>query len=122
MNPMHLLLFIAPATVIGAILFVGVFDQLDDTAEIERETIHIEKMEFDQDFASAWNGGNISAVDQQEITQKKVQLQELKDLASKAKAQKKEQLARFAEELQGSLDSERDVTKDIANLKQQLNN
>ena len=34
MNPIQWLLIAAPATVIGAILFVGVFDRVDNSAEV----------------------------------------------------------------------------------------
>ena len=55
LNPLTWLLVLAPAAVIGALLFVWVYQSNSSTADLERDRMRLESMEFDRDAAAAWN-------------------------------------------------------------------
>jgi Na+/phosphate symporter len=122
MNPMQWLLIAAPATVIAAILFIGVFERVDNTAEVQREKAQLQQMEFDQDFASAWNGEAISSPSENEIEAQRTKVKELQAIALKAREQQKEKLAELADQLQTEVQSGRDITEDLKRLRSELNN
>lgn len=122
MNPMQWLLIAAPATVIAAILFIGVFERVDNTAEVQREKAQLQQMEFDQDFASAWNGEAISSPGENEIEAQRTKVKELQAIALKAREQQKEKLAELADQLQTEVQSGRDITEDLKRLRSELNN
>lgn len=122
MNPIQWLLIAAPATVIAAVLFVGVFERVDNTAQIQRETVELKQMEFDQEFASAWNGQGVSAPGADEIEQKKAHLAKLKELAAKAKQEQNEQIEQLVEQLTAEINSGKDITKELQELTKESNN
>ena len=77
-------------------------------------------MEFDKQFADAWNGNEIKAPDAEAIENQRAYVAELKDLANKAKEQQNEQLQQFAESLTKEVNSGEDITQKLALLRQEL--
>ena len=59
MNPISWLLIVAPVAVLGALLFVLIYQHTDATAHIERQRIYLESLRFERDFAKAWNGEDL---------------------------------------------------------------
>lgn len=122
MNPIQWLLIAAPATVIAAVLFVGVFERVDNTAEIQRESVELKQMEFDKEFAAAWNGQGISAPGADEIKQKKAHLVKLKELAAKAKQEQNEKVEQLVRQLTAEINGGKDITKELQALTKGNNN
>lgn len=61
MNPIVWLFIVAPAAALAALLFVWVYQDNTERADLERERSRVERQQFDQDFANAWNGERIEA-------------------------------------------------------------
>ena len=55
-GPLAWLFVLAPATVLGALLFVWVYQSNSSTADLERERMRLESQEFDRTATAAWNG------------------------------------------------------------------
>ncbi|MDF4311326.1 hypothetical protein CKA27_25815 [Vibrio coralliilyticus] len=119
MTPIHWLLIVCPAAVLGAVLFIGVFERVDNTAEEQRATVQLKQMEFDKQFADAWNEGVIKGPSDAELEEQRALVKELKDLARKARESQRQDLERLAQQLQGQLENG-DISEDLANLRKEI--
>jgi len=103
-NPLMWLFVLAPAAVIGALLFIWVYESNTATADLERDRMRLESMEFDRDAAAAWNGEKIEApsADSIEALRARIEAKEAAaDAANAARCQKMDELAqRLNETLQ----------------------
>lgn len=103
LNPFLWLLIVAPAAVLGVLVFLFVYGDQKATLEVQREQHQIEALEFDRDFSKAWNGESITGPAQAEIDQAKAHLVERKRLAEEERRQNCERLASLASDLQSTV-------------------
>ena len=83
LNPLTWLLVLAPAAVIGALLFVWVYQSNSSTADLERDRMRLESMEFDRDAAAAWNGQPLQGPNTEDMAQLRSRCQRMADLAAR---------------------------------------
>lgn len=103
MNPITWLFIIAPTAVLGALLFVWVYQDNTERGEVMREQQKIERLEFDRDFANAWNGEQIEAPEQGEIDAAKAKLAAIEQAKAVRQQQRCEKLAELAGDLESTI-------------------
>ncbi|EKO2815814.1 hypothetical protein ACN3YC_004500 [Salmonella enterica subsp. enterica serovar Cerro] len=103
MNPLTWLLVLAPAAVIGALLFVWVYQSNSSTAELERERMRLESMEFDRDAAAAWNGQPLQGPSEEDMAQLRSRINAKQNAADAAAAERCKRMAELAARLDASL-------------------
>lgn len=101
MNPLVWLFVVAPAAAVAAMLFVWVYQEQTERSEIQREQHRIERLEFDRDFADAWNGGQLSIPDGSELDRSRARLEALEAARDAGEADKCEKMAALAKQLEG---------------------
>lgn len=101
MNPITWLFIVAPAAVLAAVLFVWVYQDTTDRGEEMRQQQKLERMEFDRNFANAWNGERIEAPGDDEI---EAQRQKLAAIEKAKQARDLERCRKLAE-LAGQLET-----------------
>lgn len=67
LNPLTWLLIVAPTAVLAAVIFIWLYQDNRAVVDIERDRHRVEQMEFNRDFAQAWNGKPIEGPAQAEI-------------------------------------------------------
>ena len=105
LNPFLWLLIVAPAAVLGVLIFLFVYSDQKTTLEVQREHHQLDVMEFERDFSKAWNGETITGPSLAEIDQAKAQLAERKHQAEEEKRLNCERLASLASGLQSTVQS-----------------
>lgn len=103
LNPLTFLLIMAPAAVIGAVLFIYVYQSSTATADLERDRIRLESLEFRQEAAAVWNGEKVPGIDPEELAQLRQRIASKEQAAENAAQERCERLAAFGEQLTGSL-------------------
>ena len=103
MNPLLWLMIIAPSTVLGAILFLWVYQNNADTASLERDRMRLEQMKFDRDFAAAWNGKTILEPEADEIAALQARIKQRERVAEAAALERCQKLERMSAQLNRSL-------------------
>lgn len=101
MNPLMWLFVVAPAAALAALLFVWVYQEQTERGEIQREQHRTERLEFDRDFAAAWNGGRVETPDGSELDKSRARLAELEAARDAGEADRCERLAALAGQLEG---------------------
>ena len=100
MNPIGYLFLVAPVAVLAAFLFMNVYQSQSSSGEIHRAKVEATQMQFDKDFASAWNAGKVEAPETQALELAKARVVELeneKKAAEEARAQKLAELDKHLE-------------------------
>lgn len=105
-NPLTWLVVVAPAAALGAALFIWVYQDNTATADLERDRLRLESMEFDQSFAQAWNGQKITAPSGEDMARLRERIEQKEAAAELAAAQRCAKLAAVA----GRLDSQLGAT------------
>lgn len=103
LNPLTFLLVLAPAAVIGALLFIFVYDGATTTADLERDRMRLESLEFQRDAAAAWNGGRLEAPDADEIARLRERIAGREAAADAAAAERCARMAELADNLSDTL-------------------
>lgn len=102
MNPLALLVFIAPAAVLGVVVFTWVYEDQTERHGIERQKHEIRQMEFDRDFAKAWNGEALDAPDEARLAAARAELEQSQERQVERERERCERLSRLASELDPS--------------------
>ncbi|EDQ9622632.1 hypothetical protein ACRTJ0_004596 [Salmonella enterica subsp. enterica serovar Cerro] len=103
LNPLTWLLVLAPAAVIGALLFVWVYQSNSSTADLERDRMRLESMEFDRDAAAAWNGQPLQGPNTEEMDQLRSRINAKESAADAAAAERCQRMADLAARLDTTL-------------------
>lgn len=105
MNPLALLVFIAPAAVLGVVVFSFVYQDQTERHDIERQKHEIRQMEFDRDFSKAWNGETLDAPDEARLAAARAELEQNQERQVERERERCERLSRLASELDPTEDS-----------------
>jgi len=100
-NPITWLFIIAPTAVLGAVLFIWVYQDTTERGEEMRQQQKLDHLEFDRNFANAWNGERIEAPGNGEI---EAQRQKLAAMEQVKQARDLERCRKLAE-LSGQLET-----------------
>lgn len=103
LNPIAWLFVLAPAAVIGALLFVWVYQSNSDDADLERERMRLDAMEFDRDAAAAWNGQQIQGPNDDEIAELRARIKAKQQAADAAASERCRKMADLAAQLDETL-------------------
>lgn len=101
MNPLVWLVVVAPAAALAGLLFVWVYQDQTDRAELQREQSRVERQEFDRDFAAAWNGGALKEPETSELEKSRARVAALEARREAAELDRCKRLASLANELEG---------------------
>lgn len=106
MNPITWLFIVAPAAVLAAVLFIWVYQDNSSRADLVQAQSKVERLEFDRDFAKAWNGQKIEAPDNSALDQAKAKVVALETAESVRRKEQCKRLARLSNDLENSLKSQ----------------
>lgn len=100
MNPLSYLFVIAPVAVLAAFLFMNVYQSQSSSGEIHRAKIEATQLQFDKDFASAWNSGSVEAPEKQALELAKARVIELENAKKAAEEERAQKLAELAKQME----------------------
>jgi len=97
-----ILWLIAPAAMIGAVIFFFVYEQNTENQDIQRAKMELQQSKFDKDFATAWNTGTVELKD--DVASKKMKLEQIEKDAERKKTERKNQINEFKNKLSVELE------------------
>lgn len=100
-NPLSVAVFVAPAAVIGALVFVWIYQDQTETTGLERDRMRLESAEFDRDFSRAWNGEALEAPADADLVALRAQVDQREQSAANAAQERCQRLAELADTLTG---------------------
>lgn len=104
-GPLTWLLIVAPTAVLGAVIFVWLYQDNRAVVDLERDRHRVQQMEFDRDFAQAWSGKQIDGPAQADIDALKGSLAAKEAAQAENEKRNCERMNRLASELGGQLDT-----------------
>lgn len=120
-TPMQWLFIAAPTAVIGTVLFLMLYESSDMERQVLKQEQTIRQMEFDRDFASAWNGEALT-VPGDDIEQQKKVLDELREKQREQRAKRDEVMKNLNEKMNNQLNQETvEVPEELGNLLEKMN-
>lgn len=114
-SPITWLLIVAPTAVLAAVLFLFVFEKNDETAALERDRLNIQRLEFDRDFATAWNNERMEAPDPTELAALKNKLVAKERAAEAAEKERCKKMQALSAELENTLKASGGSAEKISN-------
>lgn len=101
MNPLVWLFVVAPAAALAALIFLWVYKDQSNTAELQREQHRASQLEFNRDFAAAWNGERIETPNPSELERSRARVAALEERRDAESEETCKRLAQLAEGLEG---------------------
>lgn len=106
MNPITWLFIVAPAAVLAAVLFVWVYQDNSERSEVMREQQKLEALQFDRDFAAAWNGDKIEGPEAEAINAQKQKLERIEQAKKERERERCQKLAALSKDLESTIQGE----------------
>lgn len=103
MNPITWLFIAAPAAVLAALLFLWVYQDNTERGDLMRERQAVEHLEFDRDFANAWNGEQLQAPKQADIDAARAKVAAIEQAKEAREAERCQKLAKLSTELENTI-------------------
>jgi len=120
-TPMQWLFIAAPTAVIGTVLFLMLYESSDMERQVLKQEQTIRQMEFDRDFASAWNGEAMT-VPGADIEQQKQILDALREKQREQRAKRDEAMKNLSDKMNNQLNQETvEVPEELGNLLEKMN-
>ncbi|MGP9795681.1 hypothetical protein ACT3T8_18050 [Halomonas sp. AOP1-B1-8] len=104
MNPLAILFLLAPGVAIGVLLFVWVYEDQSGRVEIERQKHEVRQLEFEKDFADAWNGGTLEGPSPEQIASAKAELEAAQTAKQEREQERCEKMSSLAADIDPSSD------------------
>lgn len=105
LTPMQWLFILAPSAVVAGVLFILFYESSDMERRVLIQDQEVRQMEFDRDFANAWNGSAIEAP-ANDIDAAKQRLAALKDEQDAKRQARDEKLMQLREKMEKEINRE----------------